>query len=92
MANEYIKKCSVSLGIREIKTKHLRFHLTAFRIAIIKNKSPVAHACIPSYSRGRDQENFSLKPARANSSRDPISKKNLKKSKKQKGGHSGSHL
>jgi hypothetical protein len=34
----------------------------------------VAHACNPSYSEGRDQEDHSLKPAQANSSRDPISK------------------
>jgi hypothetical protein len=27
----------------------------------------VAHACNPSYSRGRDQEDFSSKPARTNS-------------------------
>jgi hypothetical protein len=35
----------------------------------------VAHACNPSYSRGKDEEDRGLKPARANSSRDPISKK-----------------
>jgi hypothetical protein len=34
-----------------------------------------AHACNPSYSGGRDQEDRSLKPARANSLRDSISKK-----------------
>jgi hypothetical protein len=34
----------------------------------------VAHACNPSYSGGRDQEDHSLKPAQANSSGDPISK------------------
>jgi hypothetical protein len=34
----------------------------------------VAHACIPSYSGGRDQEDHSLKPAQANSLRDSISK------------------
>jgi hypothetical protein len=34
----------------------------------------VAHACNPSYSGGRDQEDCSLKPAQGNSSRDPISK------------------
>jgi hypothetical protein len=33
-----------------------------------------AHACNPSYSEGRDQENSGLKPAQENSSRDPISK------------------
>jgi hypothetical protein len=35
---------------------------------------PVAHACNPSYSGGRDQEDCSSKPAQANSSQDPISK------------------
>jgi hypothetical protein len=34
----------------------------------------VAHACNPSYSGGRDQEDHGLKPAQANSSQDPISK------------------
>jgi hypothetical protein len=35
----------------------------------------VAHACNPSYSGGRDQEARGSKPAQANNSRDPISKK-----------------
>jgi hypothetical protein len=36
---------------------------------------PVAHACNPSYSGGRDQEDRGgSKPAAANSLRDPISK------------------
>jgi hypothetical protein len=39
----------------------------------------VAHACNPSYSGGRDQEDRSSKPAQANSSRDPISKKPITK-------------
>jgi hypothetical protein len=34
----------------------------------------VAHACNPSYSVGRDQEDCSSKPAWTNSFRDPISK------------------
>jgi hypothetical protein len=38
-----------------------------------------AHACNPSYSGGRDQEDHSLKPARPNSSQDPISKSHHKK-------------
>jgi hypothetical protein len=42
----------------------------------------VAHACNPSYSGGRDQEDCSLKPAWANSSRDPISKIPITKKKK----------
>jgi hypothetical protein len=33
-------------------------------------QAPVAHACNPSYSGGRDQEDQGLKPAQANSSRD----------------------
>jgi hypothetical protein len=32
------------------------------------------HACHPSYSGGRDQEDHGSKPARANGSRDPILK------------------
>jgi hypothetical protein len=39
---------------------------------------PVAHACDPGYSRGRDKEDLHLKPAWANSLWDPISKKLLK--------------
>jgi hypothetical protein len=35
---------------------------------------PVAHACYPSYSGGRDQEDCGSKPALANSSQAPISK------------------
>jgi hypothetical protein len=34
----------------------------------------VAHACNPSYSGGRDQEDLSSKPTQANSSQDPILK------------------
>jgi hypothetical protein len=34
----------------------------------------VAHACNPSYSRGRDQEDGGSKPTWANSLRDPILK------------------
>jgi hypothetical protein len=34
----------------------------------------VVHACNPSYSGGRDQEDRGLKPALANSSRDPVLK------------------
>jgi hypothetical protein len=39
----------------------------------------VAHAYNPSYSGGRNQEDCSLKLARANSSQDPISKNPLQK-------------
>jgi hypothetical protein len=40
---------------------------------------PVAHSCNPSYSGGRDQEDHGLKPAQANSSKDPIMKKLITK-------------
>jgi hypothetical protein len=36
--------------------------------------APVAHACNPSYARGRDQEDRGLKPAEEHSLQDPISK------------------
>jgi hypothetical protein len=45
---------------------------------------PVAHPCNPSYSGGRDQEDHSLKPAWANSSKDSILKKQTKQNKSQK--------
>jgi hypothetical protein len=35
---------------------------------------PVAHDCYPSYSGGRDQEDCGSKPAKGNSSCDPILK------------------
>jgi hypothetical protein len=44
---------------------------------IIKSQYKVGaggHACNPSYSGGRDQEDHSLKLAQANSSKDPILK------------------
>jgi hypothetical protein len=41
----------------------------------------VAHAYNPSYSGGRDQEDHGSKPAWANSSHDPISKKTLHKNR-----------
>jgi hypothetical protein len=40
------------------------------------SRHPVAHTCNPRYSGGRDQEDHDLEPAQANSSQDPISKKN----------------
>jgi hypothetical protein len=40
----------------------------------------VAHVCNPSYSRGRDQEEHSLKPAWANSS-ETLSQKILQKNR-----------
>jgi hypothetical protein len=45
----------------------------------IKNRhlkpATLAHACNPSYSRDRNQEDHGLEPARANSSQECISKK-----------------
>jgi hypothetical protein len=43
------------------------------------SQAPVAHACNPSYSGGRDQEDHCSKPAQANSLRAPISKKPITK-------------
>jgi hypothetical protein len=39
----------------------------------------VAYACNPNYSGGKDQEDHGLKPAQANSLREPISKKLITK-------------
>jgi hypothetical protein len=51
------------------------------------HRVPMVPACTPSYSGSRNQENCGLKPAKANSSRDPISKnkKKTKQNKSQKG-------
>jgi hypothetical protein len=49
-------------------------YIVAF-IKVLIGRVPVAHACNPSYPGGRDQENCGSKPAWANSSQDPISKK-----------------
>jgi hypothetical protein len=40
------------------------------------SQRPVAHTCNPSYTGSRGQEDHGSKPAQANSSQDPISKKN----------------
>jgi hypothetical protein len=40
---------------------------------------PGAHNCNPSYAGSRDLEDLGLKPAQANSSPDPISKKPITK-------------
>jgi hypothetical protein len=49
-----------------------------------ESQVPVVHACNCSYSGGRDQEHCGSKPARANSSQDPIVKRNP--SRKRAGG------
>jgi hypothetical protein len=43
------------------------------------HQAMVAHAYNPSYSGGRDHEDYSSKPGWANSSRDPILKKTITK-------------
>jgi hypothetical protein len=48
-------------------------------LRIIWSQALVAHACNPSYSGDRDQEDGSSKPAWANSSRDLILKKTYHK-------------
>jgi hypothetical protein len=37
MAKKHMKKCSISVAIKKMKIK-IRFHLTSFRMTIIKNK------------------------------------------------------
>jgi hypothetical protein len=47
---------------------------TSIKKTFFYSRAPVAHACNPSYSRGRDQEDHSSKPAQVKSSQEPISK------------------
>jgi hypothetical protein len=42
---------------------------------LLSSQAPVAHACNPNYSGGRDPEDYGLKPALVSSSRDRISEK-----------------
>jgi hypothetical protein len=46
---------------------------------ILSSWVPMAHACNPSYSGGRDQEDYGSKPAWATRSQDPILKKPITK-------------
>jgi hypothetical protein len=62
------------------------WHWTRSLLREKTNWALVAHACNPSYSEGRDQEDHSSKPAWPNTSRDPIWKKKSQK----KGWWSGS--
>jgi hypothetical protein len=55
MAKKHMKKHSSSLSIKELNIKTmLSIHLSWIL---------VAHACNPSYSEGRDQEDCGSKPA-----------------------------
>jgi hypothetical protein len=42
---------------------------------MLSSREPMAHACHPSYSGGRDMEDRDSKPVQENRSQDPISKK-----------------
>jgi hypothetical protein len=57
------------------------FHLCSVLIFIklVQVRVPLAHTYNPSFSEGRDQEDFGLKPAQANSSQHPILKKLITK-------------
>jgi hypothetical protein len=56
------------------EAKLLRTYLKSKRKKGWESQAPVTHACNPSYSEGRDQEDQSFMPTWANSLRDPILK------------------
>jgi hypothetical protein len=60
------------LVLESHKPKKLRD--STFLKLVGRSQVLVAHACNPNYSGGRDQEVLGLKPAQANSFRDPILK------------------
>jgi hypothetical protein len=62
------------------KDKRENLYMAPFKNSL--GRALVAHACNPSYSGGRDQEDCGSKPAWENSSKDPISKKPFTKKKK----------
>jgi hypothetical protein len=49
-------------------------HIPSPKIKVISSQAPMAHAYNPGYLGGRDQEDLSSKPSKANSSWDPILK------------------
>jgi hypothetical protein len=55
------------------------FHPTDYYSKPSENQALGAHACNPSYSGGRDQEDCSSEPTPAKSLWDPISKKPITK-------------
>jgi hypothetical protein len=59
-----------------------RFSSIKVSVKILECLELVVHACNPSYSGGRDQEDHCLKPAQANSLKDPISKIPITKNKR----------
>jgi hypothetical protein len=52
--------------------QNLNLRLSSWMFIADLSQAPVAHACNPSYSEGRDQEDHGWKPPRASSSQDPI--------------------
>jgi hypothetical protein len=61
------------------KEEKIVYYPTSKKKKIATQPGTVAHTCNPSYPGGRDQEDGGLKPALANSWRDPISKKPITK-------------
>jgi hypothetical protein len=77
------KSCSSCFSL--LCAGHFHTQIKMFKLLPLENPVPnqalVAHTCNPSYVGGRGQEDHSPKPAKANSLRDPISKRpNTKKS------------
>jgi hypothetical protein len=54
-------------GVKVIKTESRKIS-AKLKKETKRSQAPVAHACNPSYSGGRDQEDRSLKPTQAKSS------------------------
>jgi hypothetical protein len=65
---------STNLQTRQLGALGYSPNSDVFRIKSALGQVPLAHAYNPSYSRGRDQEDCSSKPAQANSSQDSIKK------------------
>jgi hypothetical protein len=72
-ALHFIPSSAVEKGVRSLVCYCFRQLLFCFRITLLI-QVPVAHTCNPSCLGGRDQEHRGLKPAEANSSRNPVSK------------------